>query len=79
MITEFCFRSTTRCLQQLAQYLQAAHVVLFSKRVTARWRVLLAAAADAEAFLFLPEGALLVAADSLQLLLHAHPGSTALG
>lgn len=46
--------------------------------MTARWCVLLAATPDAEAFLFLPEGTLLVAADPLQLLLHAHPGPTAL-
>ena len=46
--------------------------------MTARGRVLLAAAPDTEAFLFLPEGTLLVAADPLQLLLHAHPGPAAL-
>lgn len=53
-------------------------MVFFSKRVTARGSVLLAATPDAEAFLLLPEGTLLVAADPLQLLLHAHPGPAAL-
>lgn len=60
-------------------YLQAANVVLFGEGVTAGRRVFLAAATDAQAFLFLPQGPLLVAADPLQLLLHAHPGSAALG
>lgn len=66
-------------LQLATLYLQAANVVVFGEGVTARRRVLLAAAADAQAFLLLPEGPLLVAADPLQLLLHAHPGPAALG
>lgn len=62
----------------VAQYLHAAIMVFFRKRVTARGCVLLAATPDVAAFLFLPEGALLMAADPLQLLLHAHPGPAAL-
>lgn len=54
-------------------------MVLFGEGVVTGRRVLLAAAADAQAFLLLPEGPLLVAPDPLQLLLHAHPGSAALG
>lgn len=49
-------------------------MVLFSKGLTARRRAVLAARPDARAFLFLPEGALLMAADPFQLLLHAHSG-----
>lgn len=62
----------------VAQYLHAAKMVFFSKRVTAGGRVFLAATPDAEAFLFLPEGTLLVASDPLQLLLHAHSGPATL-
>lgn len=49
-------------------------MVLFSKRMTARRRAVLAARPDPETFLFLPEGTLLMAADPFQLLLHAHSG-----
>lgn len=52
-------------------------MVLFSKGLTARRRAVLAARPDARAFLFLPEGALLMAADPFQLLLHAHSGPPA--
>lgn len=54
-------------------------MVLFGEGVTAGRRALLAATADAQTFLLLPQGPLLVAADPLQLLLHAHPGPAALG
>lgn len=57
-----------------ARYLEAAEMVLFSKRLTARRRALLAARPDTETFLFLPEGTLLMAADPFQLLLHTHSG-----
>lgn len=53
-------------------------MVLFIKRVAARWCILLAATSDAEAFLFLPECTLLMTADPLQLLFNAHPGTTTL-
>lgn len=49
-------------------------MVLFSKGLTARRRAVLAARPDSEAFLFLPEGTLLMAADPFQLLLHTHSG-----
>lgn len=53
-------------------------MVFFSERVTARGCVLLAATPNAEALLLLPEGTLLVATDPLQLLFHAHPGTSTL-
>lgn len=58
--------------------LHAVVVIVTSKGVTARRGVVLAAAADASALFLLPEGALLVPADPLQLLLHAHAGPVAL-
>lgn len=58
--------------------LHAAEMVFFSKRVTPRRWVLLAAAPDVEAFLLFPESSLLVAPNSLQLLLHTHPWPAAL-
>ena len=60
------------------QYLHAADIVFFRKRVAARDRVVLAAPADAETFFLLPQGTLLVAANPLQLLFDAHPGPAAL-
>lgn len=53
-------------------------MVLSAERLAARRRALLAARPDTETFLFLPEGTLLMAADPLQLLLHAHSGPPAL-
>lgn len=53
-------------------------VIVTSEGVTARRCVVLAATADASSLFLLPKGALLVAADPLQLLLHAHPGPVAL-
>lgn len=47
---------------------------MVSKGLTARRRAVLAARPDSEAFLFLPEGTLLMAADPFQLLLHTHSG-----
>lgn len=61
-----------------SHHLDAADVVLLGEGVAASGRVLLAASPDAQAFLLLPEGSLLVPADPLQLLLHAHPGPAAL-
>lgn len=49
-------------------------MVLFSKGLTARRLAVLAARPDSEAFLFLPEGTLLMPADPFQLLLHTHSG-----
>lgn len=47
------------------------------ERVAAGRRVLQAASPEAKRLLLLPEGALLVAANPLHLLLHAHPGPAA--